>query len=165
MTDAAVGRDREVVRCQGCGLMQFLPASGLCRRCRKPCVCPVALALVERLDAAKSRTARSEAAKGFGRRLQQLRKAAGLSQPKLGAACRMQRTYVSKVETGRCLPNMDALLRFRAGLRLEIAGFAWLLGGDDELWMTEMALAARSLTDAQRAKILHDLETRTSAAA
>ena len=76
--------------------------------------------------------ARSEAPKGFGRRLQQLREAAGLSQPKLGAACRMQRTYVSKVETGHCLPYMDALLRFRAGLRLEIAGFAWLLGGDDE---------------------------------
>jgi transcriptional regulator with XRE-family HTH domain len=55
---------------------------------------------------------RSEVLKKFGGRVQELRKAKGLSQEKLGFACNLSQTYISEVEQGKrniSLLNLHAI--------------------------------------------------------
>ena len=56
----------------------------------------------------------------FGERLQQVRKAAGLSQEQLGDLIGMSRQAVSKWETDQAAPDIETLARLCGGLGREV---------------------------------------------
>jgi methanogenic corrinoid protein MtbC1/DNA-binding XRE family transcriptional regulator len=56
-----------------------------------------------------------------GRRIQELRRARGLSQAALGGAAGLTRSYLSAVEQGRQNITLDAALRLAGALRVQVA--------------------------------------------
>lgn len=52
----------------------------------------------------------------FGNRVRDLREAAGVSQEDLAWRCRLSRTYLSQLETGRRNPTLAAIEKIAKGL-------------------------------------------------
>ena len=59
--------------------------------------------------------------KRLGVVVRQRRKKLGLSQEKLGATIRLDRTYVSDVENGKRNPSLDAIAGIAKCLKIEIS--------------------------------------------
>jgi transcriptional regulator with XRE-family HTH domain len=58
---------------------------------------------------------------GFGRRLRELRKRAGLSQEEFAAKIQIHRTYIGAVERGERNPSLKNILKFARALNVEPA--------------------------------------------
>ena len=54
----------------------------------------------------------------FGRRVRELREAAGLSQDDAAWRCRISRTYLSQLEAGKRNPTLATVEKVAAGLKL-----------------------------------------------
>lgn len=130
---------REVIRCQGCQLVQFRTNSGCCRRCARP-LSP-RRALVPRTASAKKpspalprlfpvspssppgpflrRDARFAKPK-IGAQLVRLRNARGLSQTQLARWARIPRSYVSRMENDHLTPGPRIASRLAATLEVAI---------------------------------------------
>jgi DNA-binding XRE family transcriptional regulator len=96
--------------CELYGRVQYTSGRTACRRCKidfppkasreeKPATPSIIHFLAGRLPSSEKRT--------FGLRICELRLAKHLSQRELSAAMNTPRTYLSKVENGRCLPSLD----------------------------------------------------------
>ena len=119
-------QSREVLRCRHCHLNQFATVSGNCRRCQKPYarVGPLPIppapepeacnALpLPRIDASALRQATSQV-------LRACRHTSGLSQNEMARRFHCERTYVSKIENARVLPETKQLANLAKffGIRL-----------------------------------------------
>jgi transcriptional regulator with XRE-family HTH domain len=109
---------REVVRCNFCKLMQFRPASAICRKCRHsleietPAPTPLALvpAPVEAVQGIQVATA-----------VRDLRHVRNLSQRQLAARMNVPRTYISKIENGKAMPTLSSLDRLARALDVDMS--------------------------------------------
>jgi transcriptional regulator with XRE-family HTH domain len=160
-------KEREVLVCCHCRLVQFRTRTSLCRRCHKPLDGEVWNRT--ELDAGGVRSELvtnevSDAAKSLGVRVREIRKERGLTQRVLANRMNVPRTYISKVEMGRVLPSLATLCRIAAGFEVSVA---YLLCDeperrrDDEIariladpFLAEIAQMVDKLNAVQRALIL-----------
>ena len=130
---------REVIRCQGCQLVQFRTVSGRCRRCARPLL--PRLVLVPRIASAEEpsqalgrrfpvrppgpprpfllRDAHFEKPK-IGAKLIRLRKERGLSQTELARLTGIPRSYVSRMENDHLTPGPRIVSRLAAAVGVPI---------------------------------------------
>lgn len=118
---------REVVRCNHCRLVQFKHENEICVKCKKsyaPASEPVQAEQVGNVDLTSSSGESSAAQSAFPRLPQvfrQFRNDLGLSQRDLSRRMGCQRTYVSKIENGKCVPTLDQLGRIATALNVSVA--------------------------------------------
>jgi transcriptional regulator with XRE-family HTH domain len=156
---------RAVIRCDECGLVQFVPASGLaspCRRCHRPLEpepepVPVPQAAPPLLPTLAST-------------LRELRVRAGLSQRQLAARLPGPRSYVSKLENEKATPTLSSLERLALALEVTVPELLRECerGADarrSELladpWIRALAPLVGSLTLVQRSALLAELSAMT----
>ena len=114
---------REVVRCIHCKLNQFVTVSGLCRKCHKvPVFVPEPVA-VEGMDPVmveepKYTAALTPITRAFPVVIRACRAGREYSQRDLAKEMAVPRTYISKIEIGRCTPTLASFLNFARGLNL-----------------------------------------------
>lgn len=116
-------KERDVLTCRHCRLVQFRARTSLCRRCHKPLDGQVWNA--SELDGAALRSKpvvneESDVAKNLGARVREIRKGRGLTQRVLAFRMNAPRTYISKVEMGRVVPALVTLERIAAGLEVSV---------------------------------------------
>jgi ribosome-binding protein aMBF1 (putative translation factor) len=107
---------REVIRCKGCQLRQFVTASGKCRKCGcwlKEAPRPI------RIEVVAPRLPRHRVG-GYdvGRALAAVRHARGCSQEALAASIGVPRSYICKLERHHCNPNVESIERLARGLNI-----------------------------------------------
>jgi len=131
-----------VLRCRYCNLVQFeIPGRDLCRKCGRilvesaPQAAAEPAATAQPIEVARparrTKRAKPETADMslpmhladpdrrrwlLGRRIKHIRHAKGMTQREVASAGKMQRTYITKVETGSCLPTIELLDRLSSAL-------------------------------------------------
>src|SRR5690348_5721226 len=124
--------EREVVRCDACGLNQFRLATGTCRRCRR--LLKVELPVLARdyyafpqpqpIIGSNNALAKNDALyQAFARGLRVLRLARGLTQRELGARCGKTRSLISRYESAAGIPYVADLYRLATALDVPLSGF------------------------------------------
>lgn len=118
---APVGQ-REVLRCDHCGLVQFRTGNELCRKCRKPLdvdepetVAAPVLSLVPAATQRENDTIQVATA------VRDLRRVRNLSQRQLAGRMNVPRTYISKIENGKAMPTLSSLERLARALQVDIS--------------------------------------------
>lgn len=116
----------EVIRCSNpkCKLNQFLTEANACRRCKTLLRIPEAIP-VPRGAGRPLMPINSSADKlhnNFALTLRLIRQSKNLSQRQLGARMGCPRTYISKVENGKAMPNLSSLERIAAALGMRMSG-------------------------------------------
>src|SRR5581483_4627695 len=112
---------REVVRCDGCQLVQFRTNNNLCRRCH---VCldeeePEITALPQALMA-PAPNPRLPGHLQLAASIRSLRHRNGLSQRQLALRMNVPRTYVSKIENEKATPTLSSLERLARALEVTV---------------------------------------------
>jgi transcriptional regulator with XRE-family HTH domain len=156
---------RAVIRCDECGLVQFVPASGLaspCRRCHRP---------LEPEPVPVPQTAPPPpVAPTLATTLRELRLRAGLSQRQLAARMPVPRSYVSKLENEKATPTLSSLERVARALGVTVPELLRECerGTDakrDELladeWIAALAPHVSSLSQLQKSAVLAELSAMT----
>lgn len=90
----------------------------------------------------------------FGRRLQQLRESAGLSQMALAQAAELNRVFIGKIERGETSPTIDTIEKLSMALGLPPQGLLIL---DDEAGEHELVQRVRVLVKRLDARDLERL--------
>jgi transcriptional regulator with XRE-family HTH domain len=154
---------REVLRCDHCGLVQFRPSNAACRRCRKclevdlPEAEAAPLALVPE-------PSEKEGGPQVAAAVRDLRHVRNLSQRQLAARMGVPRTYISKIENGKAMPTLSSLDRLARALRVDIASLlrdAHTRHRDETAVLTadpflaEIAAYTSQLTELQRSIFLN----------
>jgi len=112
---------REVLRCDICHLTQFPAKNNHCRRCHR------GLDEVPEPEprpepaAADHLCAGALPAPALSSLLRMLRLRVGLSQRQLADRIKTPRTYVSKIENGKCAPSLHTLGRLALALEVSLA--------------------------------------------
>ncbi len=113
--------EREVLKCEGCKLVQFRTAAETCRRCKKSLLpeqpkAQPAIALVPQPTAEpKNDTLQVASA------VRDLRRVRNLSQRQLAGRMNVPRTYISKIENGKAMPTLSSLDRLARALQVDIS--------------------------------------------
>lgn len=122
--------DREVIRCQACGLVQFRTRTGNCRRCLRPLPPPFELRVqpVGEPPGATSAPvveswANREIVERIGLRIRHLREARGLTQSQLQERSGVSRSYLSRIESGQMTPSLGTLEKIAEALGLGLNRF------------------------------------------
>jgi transcriptional regulator with XRE-family HTH domain len=119
----------EVIRCTPCGLNQYVNAARSCRRCKAALVSAPALRVIATLKLTP-RPSQSSLVTVAGQREMRLTQGAairdarlklGLSQYDLAEQMGCPRTYISKLENGRCLLTVPSVFRFAEALQCTAA--------------------------------------------
>jgi transcriptional regulator with XRE-family HTH domain len=110
---------REEVRCGKCLLNQFMTISHLCRKCRAP-LDPIPDAPEPHITMVSEIFS---SVNPIAERLKGLRKSRHISQIELSERMGCQRTYISKVESGRALPKVAQIKRFAAAFNISTYEF------------------------------------------
>ena len=113
--------EREVLKCDGCKLVQYRTASDTCRRCKKsllpePPKAQPALSLV-----ADPSPEAKESGPQVASAVRDLRHVRNLSQRQLAARMGVPRTYISKIENGKAMPTLSSLDRLARALQVDIS--------------------------------------------
>jgi ribosome-binding protein aMBF1 (putative translation factor) len=103
---------REVIRCKHCKCNQFNTSNGKCRRCHQYFVEPTIEPTVEPKAIYEQREPLVTLAQQIGTAIQVIRLGLGMTQPELCKITGMPRTYVSKIENAKILPQIYQLERF-----------------------------------------------------
>ncbi len=114
---------REVLRCDTCGLVQFRSATPSCRRCHKSLEVP-SVESVEPGTATLTLVPREPEAEGglqVATAVRDLRHVRNLSQRQLAARMNVPRTYISKIENGKAMPTLSSLDRLARALQVDIS--------------------------------------------
>ncbi len=160
LATTAEGTTRPVVRCGSCRLVQFVPASGNCRRCKRPLFPEAEVAPPPQPEATPAVPERgfSEVTMALSSRIKLLRRNRGMSQRDLAQKMDVPRTYISKVENAKALPNITSLCRIAEGLQVTLpylldegAPCSFLTA---DPFLSELTDMASQLTDIQRSAIL-----------
>ena len=119
-------RERTVVRCDLCHLVQFLAVSHSCRRCgqslaatRKPE--PVFVKSASTVPVLGSSRGHAKFAAGVvAATIRSLRVRNGLSQRQLAGRMSVPRTYISKIENEKATPTLASLERLARALDVSV---------------------------------------------
>jgi transcriptional regulator with XRE-family HTH domain len=157
---------RAVIRCDECGLVQFVPASGLaspCRRCHRPLEPePPAIVPVPAHEQMVVVT--------LATTLRELRLRVGLSQRQLAARLPGPRSYISKLENQKATPTLASLEKLARALEVSVpdllrASERGSAARRDELladaWLRQLAPFVPSLTQLQKSAVLAELSAMT----
>jgi len=129
--EANVDFDREVIRCQVCGLVQYRTRTGNCRRCLRllppkvtfviPTPSPQDLPGDDRqlFESWPNR----ETVENIGQRIRQLRESRGMTQSQLQARSRVSRSYLSRIESGQMTPSLGTLEKIAEALGVGLNRF------------------------------------------
>ena len=113
--------EREVLKCDGCKLVQYRTALDTCRRCKKsllpePPKAQPALSLV-----ADPSPEAKDSGPQVASAVRDLRHVRNLSQRQLAARMGVPRTYISKIENGKAMPTLSSLDRLARALQVDIS--------------------------------------------
>ncbi|MEO6923758.1 MAG: helix-turn-helix transcriptional regulator [Bryocella sp.] len=113
--------EREVLRCEGCKLVQFRTSTDVCRRCKKSLLpeqpkAEPSIALIAE-PTAKSGNDTLQVASA----VRDLRHVRNLSQRQLAARMGVPRTYISKIENAKAMPTLSSLDRLARALQVDIS--------------------------------------------
>jgi transcriptional regulator with XRE-family HTH domain len=112
---------REVVRCEGCKLVQFRSSVDSCRRCRKSLLPePPKAEPVIAMHSPATPVAKSEGL-SVAQAVRDLRNVRNLSQRQLAARMNVPRTYISKIENAKAMPTLSSLERLARALQVDIS--------------------------------------------
>jgi transcriptional regulator with XRE-family HTH domain len=123
--------DREVIRCNVCGLVQYRTRTGDCRRCLRllppkvafviPTPSPQDLPVDDRqlFESWPNR----DTVENIGQRIRQLRDSRGLTQSQLQARSRVSRSYLSRIESGQMTPSLGTLEKIAEALGVGLSRF------------------------------------------
>lgn len=106
-----------VVNCSSCGLRQWVPVSGTCRRCHAK----LGFSLIEIplcIHANSSGNLQFTALR-VGPTLRAMRLRQGRTQASISARARVPRTSLSRFESGTCKPSLSTLARILTALGAE----------------------------------------------
>jgi DNA-binding XRE family transcriptional regulator len=118
-TPLHVSTVRETVVCPACELKQFERGNGKCRRCRRPLgVTYIEIYLPKYLANLTPQTvvAFRQEVGGLIRRLRSRRE---ITQTDLATLTGIHRTYLSRVERGRVMPSITALIQIAHALEVD----------------------------------------------
>ena len=121
--DAPVaGTAREVLKCEGCKLVQFRTAAAVCRRCKRSLLpeLPKAQPAITLVPAAPEGPAPPETVQ-VASAVRDLRRVRNLSQRQLAGRMGVPRTYISKIENGKAMPTLSSLDRLAKALQVDIS--------------------------------------------
>src|ERR1700747_1439424 len=123
--------DREVIRCQVCGLVQYRPRTGNCRRCLR--LMPPKVAFVIPTPSPQDLPGddrqlfenwpNCETVENIGQRIRQLRESRGMTQSQLQARSRVSRSYLSRIESGQMTPSLGTLEKISEALSVGLNRF------------------------------------------
>lgn len=114
---AACTEAKTVIRCKACHLNQYMTRQGNCRRCRQPLltveppVVPTELTPTTSVGKPRPRVDMATA-------IWMLRSARGLSQRDMARKMGIARTYISKLESNRCMPSAAQISRIAGTLEI-----------------------------------------------
>src|SRR6202142_142108 len=124
--------DREVIRCQVCGLVQYRTRTGNCRRCLRllpplvsfviPTPSPTDLPGDDRQ--LFENWPNRETVENIGQRIRQLRESRGMTQSQLQARSRVSRSYLSRIESGQMTPSLGTLEKIAEALGVGLNRFS-----------------------------------------
>lgn len=118
-TPLHVSTARETVVCPACQLKQFERGSGKCRRCHRPLgLTYIEIYLPKYLAHLTSQTvvAFRQEVGGLIRRLRSRRE---ITETELATFTGIHRTYLSRVERGRVMPSITALIQIARALEVD----------------------------------------------
>jgi transcriptional regulator with XRE-family HTH domain len=129
--DATIGMDRDVVRCQVCGLVQYRTRTGNCRRCLRLLPPPVEFHIPPPAPQELPGDDRQlfenwpnrETVENIGQRIRQLRESRGMTQSQLQARSRVSRSYLSRIESGQMTPSLGTLEKIAEALGVGLNRF------------------------------------------
>lgn len=106
-----------VVSCISCGLRQWVPVSGTCRRCHAK----LGFSLIEipLCDHADTSNDLPGASLKLGPRLRAMRLRQGRTQQNVAAKARIPRSSLSRFESNACAPSLPTLARILSALGAE----------------------------------------------
>src|SRR6201987_2883524 len=123
--------DREVIRCQVCGLVQYRTRTGNCRRCLR--LMPPKVAFVIPTPSPQDLPGddrqlfenwpNRETVENIGQRIRQLRESRGMTQSQLQARSRVSRSYLSRIESGQITPSLGTLEKISEALGVGLNRF------------------------------------------
>ena len=108
------------IRCEGCGLVQFLTARAQCRRCKQPIYLAPKQETAAVVEPEPFKPLGWGWAKRAGGRVRSLRVKRGLSQRGLAALLGIPRTYLTKMENASLRPTLRNLKNVAAALNVGI---------------------------------------------
>src|ERR1700683_4297030 len=123
--------DREVIRCQVCGLVQYRTRTGNCRRCLRllPPVVTFVIPTPSPTDLPGDdrqlfeNWPNRETVENIGQRIRQLRESRGMTQSQLQARSRVSRSYLSRIESGQMTPSLGTLEKISEALGVGLSRF------------------------------------------
>jgi len=126
-----VETDREVIRCQACGLVQYRTKTGNCRRCLRALPPPADAVVVPAVSQDLPGDERQlfenwpnrETVENIGLRIRQLREARGMTQSQLQARSGVSRSYLSRIESGQMTPSLGTLEKVAESLGVGLNRF------------------------------------------
>lgn len=129
--EAGSDMDREVVRCNVCGLVQYRTRTDNCRRCVR--LLPSKVTFVIPTPSAQDLPGddrqlledwpNRETVENIGQRIRQLRESRGMTQSQLQARSRVSRSYLSRIESGQMTPSLGTLEKIAEALGVGLNRF------------------------------------------
>ena len=113
--------EREVLRCEGCKLVQFRSATATCRRCKKSLLPDPPKPQAALTLAAEPGAEQAEGGLQVATAVRDLRRVRNLSQRQLAGRMGVPRTYISKIENGKAMPTLNSLDRLARALQVDIS--------------------------------------------
>src|SRR5580700_5997497 len=117
----ASAKEREVLRCEHCALVQFRTSNSMCRRCHKPLDVEEAPTPIEIVAPSQTPASTQDAGLRVAAQVKDIRKARHLSQRQLAGRMQVPRTYISKIENGKAIPTLGSLERLARALDVDIS--------------------------------------------
>jgi len=124
VVEASMEMDREVIRCQICGLVQYRTRTGNCRRCLR--LLPPKVTFVIPTPSPQDLPGddrqlfenwpNRDTVENIGQRIRQLRESRGMTQSQLQARSRVSRSYLSRIESGQMTPSLGTLEKIAEAL-------------------------------------------------
>jgi transcriptional regulator with XRE-family HTH domain len=129
--EVSMETEREVLRCQVCGLVQYRTRTDNCRRCLR--MLPPKVTFVIPTPSAQDLPGddrqlfenwpNRETVENIGQRIRQLRESRGMTQSQLQARSRVSRSYLSRIESGQMTPSLGTLEKIAEALGVGLNRF------------------------------------------
>src|ERR1700730_7191878 len=130
-TATSIELDREVIRCQVCGLVQYRTRTDNCRRCLR--MLPPKVSFVIPTPSPQDLPGddrqlfenwpNRETVENIGQRIRQLRESRSMTQSQLQARSRVSRSYLSRIESGQMTPSLGTLEKIAEALSVGLNRF------------------------------------------
>ena len=122
-TATSMDLDREVIRCQVCGLVQYRTRTDNCRRCLRMLPPKVSFVIPTPSPQDLPGDDRQLFENWPNRETRQLRESRGMTQSQLQARSRVSRSYLSRIESGQMTPSLGTLEKIAEALGVGLNRF------------------------------------------